>query len=87
MSRLIHHRYARSAATWGLGTALLLLAGFGIYQAKALEEGLADHELRLTEKHLERLVVQLEEYTGSRASDLLTDLSTLKSLDAIGNAR
>ena len=83
MSRFIHHRYARSAATWGLGTALLLLAGFGIFQAKALEEGLADHELRLTEKHLERLVVQLEEYTGERATNLLRELAELKSLEAI----
>lgn len=85
MSRFIPHRYARSAATWVLGTALLLLAGFGIYQAKALEEGLADHELRLTEKHLERLVVQLEEYAGGRATNLLRDLAALKSLDSIGD--
>jgi signal transduction histidine kinase len=76
-------QFIRRISSWGLGGALVLLAVFGIYQAKALQDGLTEHELRLTEDHLDRLVIDLEEYASLQALLWLGELGEKNSLEAI----
>lgn len=78
-------QFIRRMSSWGLGGALVLLSVFGVYQAKALQDGLAEHELRLTEDHLDRLVVQLEAYASLQATLWLGALGEQNSLEAIDN--
>lgn len=78
-------QFFRRISSWALSGALVLLAVFGVFQAKALQDGLADHELRLTEDHLDRLVQQLEEYASLQATLWLGELGEKKSLEAISD--
>ncbi|MEC7240196.1 MAG: HAMP domain-containing sensor histidine kinase [Myxococcota bacterium] len=75
--------FVRSASAWSLAIALLLLACFSIFQAKALQDGLADHELNLTEEELDRMVEGVEEFASLQTTLWLSDLAETNSLQAI----
>ena len=83
MQRHLKPTFVRSAAAWSLGVAFFLLACFGVFQAKALQDGLADHEMNLTGEELDRMVETIEEYASLQTTLWLSDLAETNSLQAI----
>lgn len=75
--------FVRTASAWSLAIALLLLACFSIFQAKALQDGLADRERNLTEEELDRMVEGIEEFASLQTTLWLSDLAETNSLQAI----